>query len=328
MKKLITLAILLFGGLAVVSQTERTVIVEHFTNTRCGICAARNPGLYALLDNYPQVLHMAYHPSSPYSNCEFNVHNPQENDARTNYYGIYGGTPRIVLQGEVVTVQNPLLNAGQLEEALGQESDYMLDVKQNPVGDNEVNVRMIVKRVSNNQSDQLLLRAVIAEKEVNYNAPNGENLHHDVFRRELITEDPATMEVGDSLVYNETYDIHPDWVRGELFITLILQDESSREILQSAASPKLDAGTSSIIDNEIRSADGLVYPNPADQLVNIAAPEGVSLTKAEIYAMTGKRILSFDKPQSIEIGEMTEGVYLLILTDENQYQYITRLIKK
>ena len=37
------------------AQVERTVIVEHFTNTRCGICAFRNPAFYENLNNQENV---------------------------------------------------------------------------------------------------------------------------------------------------------------------------------------------------------------------------------------------------------------------------------
>jgi len=80
------------------AQVQKNVVVEHFTNTRCGICASRNPGFFTNLNNNPDVIHLAIHPSSPYSSCVFNQHNSVDNDDRTNYYGIYGGTPRLVVQ--------------------------------------------------------------------------------------------------------------------------------------------------------------------------------------------------------------------------------------
>ena len=104
----------------VIAQVEQKVIIEHFTNTRCGICASRNPAFYQTLAYYPQALHIAYHPSSPYSSCAFNMHNSSENDQRTYFYNIYGGTPRAVIQGEVVAPGNPLITADKIDlEASG-----------------------------------------------------------------------------------------------------------------------------------------------------------------------------------------------------------------
>ncbi len=70
------------------AQTELIVVVEHFTNTRCGICASRNPAFKENVANHPKVLSITIHPSRPYSSCELHKHNPGDNDSRTNYYDI------------------------------------------------------------------------------------------------------------------------------------------------------------------------------------------------------------------------------------------------
>jgi hypothetical protein len=90
----------------------QTAIVNHFTNSRCGVCANRNPGFYTNLRQQTNTLHIAFHPSSPYSTCVFSIENPSENDDRTNFYGIYGGTPRLVINGNVIpAAQNYALSA-------------------------------------------------------------------------------------------------------------------------------------------------------------------------------------------------------------------------
>tara|TARA_B110000285_G_C15096412_1_gene602244 strand:+ start:1583 stop:1825 length:243 start_codon:yes stop_codon:yes gene_type:complete len=76
----------------------KKVLVEHFTYTRCSVCASRNTGFITNLNAQSDVVHISYHPSSPYSNCQFNQYNLQENDDRTKYYGVFGSTPRLVIQ--------------------------------------------------------------------------------------------------------------------------------------------------------------------------------------------------------------------------------------
>ena len=104
MKKIITLT---FLALAIIqslqAQVAKKIIVEHFTNTNCGICGSRNPGFYKNLNNFPEILHLSVHPSSPYASCKLSQQANPDNDARTNYYGIFGGTPRLVVQGTVVS---------------------------------------------------------------------------------------------------------------------------------------------------------------------------------------------------------------------------------
>ena len=328
MKSIFTLLVLLMTGLASIAQVEKTVIVEHFTNTLCGACASRNPALYSLLDNYPQVIHIAFHPSAPYTGCIFSQHNVVENDARTDFYDIYGSTPRIVLQGEVIGFQNPILTADQIDAVLGQSSDYMVSSRQTQADNDEVNVRVVLRKVSGTSSQSHLLFAFIAEKEVHYSAPNGENLHHDVFRKILLDEDFSLANIGDSVVFNESYVIHGEWEPEELFITVLVQDEGTGAILQSFATETLNAGPSFINDKEILSLDGVLYPNPATDVIHISAEEQESFVKAEFYAVTGNLVKSFDRPETMNISDLPEGIYMTVLTDKQQRQYVTRIIKK
>jgi hypothetical protein len=327
MKQILTFIIILFGSAGLMAQVERTVIVEHFTNSRCGICAAKNPAFYNVLDDFPNVLHIAYHPSSPYSNCIFSAHNPSENDDRTNLYGIYGGTPRAVLQGNVVPVQSPLVSADDIESALGGNSDYMITLSQEQVNENMVDTRIVIKRVSG-QGGQLRLYAVIAEKEVNYAAPNGEDLHHDVFRKVLVDESINLQNINDSIVFEESYNINSEWVGDELFVTAMVQDNSNKAILQAAASNTLEAGSNSVDEEKILSADGLLYPNPAFDYVQVSTANQIAFIQADFYAVTGNLVKSFNNPERLNISELPKGIYMVMLTDTQQNKYLGRIVKR
>lgn len=329
MKRIFTILLAIFASATLFGQLERTVIVEHFTNTQCGTCAARNPALFSLLDNYPQVLHIAYHPSSPYSSCAFSQHNQPENDERTNFYGIYGSTPRVVLSGEVIGFQNPILNAGQIENALGQTSDFEVMAMQEQNSENEVMVEIKIKRISGSSTNKVLLFAMIAEENVVYAAPNGENSHHNVFRKVLLDDDFTLLNVGDSLVFNESYEIHSAWNEDELFVTLILQKEGgSNEVLQAYATPTLDAGASFISDKEVLSLDGMLYPNPAIDQINLKADAVNDFQRIELYAVTGNLVKTFHQPRSMDVSDIPEGIYMAVLIDKDQQKHVTRIVKQ
>lgn len=328
MRSLFTLFIILITGLGSIAQVEKTVIVEHFTNTRCGVCASKNPGLFSLLDNYPQVLHIAFHPSSPYSSCIFSQHNPAENDARTNFYGIYGGTPRVVLNGNVIGIQSPLLTSDQLDAALGQTSDFDLRVSHEQTDNDEVQVQIVVKKVSESLVQSPLIFAMIAEKEIDYAAPNGETLHHDVFRKLLIDENFTISDVGDSIVLTDSYNIHNDWDEEELIVFAIIQNESNNEVLQAAESDKLDAGSSAVSEGEALSLDGQLYPNPATDVVNLSPKPGQSFVSAEMYSLNGVKLKSYTNPVVMDISELPEGVYMLVATDDRNRKYHSRIVKR
>lgn len=325
MKKLFSIAIILFAGLQLWSQQAQTVIVEHFTNSRCSICAARNPALYDLLDDYPDVLHIAYHPSAPYSTCIFSQHNPVENDARTNYYGIYGGTPRVVVQGTVIQPQNPLLMASQIEEKLGQAANYSVSVAQFQNTDQEAEVTIVIKKISESEA-VLNLYAVIAEKEIDYSSPNGETVHHDVFRKVLLDEPVSLAKVGDSLVLNESYSLDNEWLANQMYVAVMLQDASSKFILQSAASDLL-SNPQSISDERLSIRNDLFVPNPAVNYIRLNNTIDNQITHVELYDLRGQILLSNADVEKIDISGLEAGLYVIIARDAEGFNYSTKLLK-
>jgi hypothetical protein len=325
MKKLFSIAIILFAGLQLWSQQAQTVIVEHFTNSRCSICAARNPALYDLLDDYPDVLHIAYHPSAPYSTCIFSQHNPVENDARTNYYGIYGGTPRVVVQGTVIQPQNPLLMASQIEEKLGQAANYSVSVAQFQNTDQEAEVTIVIKKIGPSEA-ALNLYAVIAEKEINYSAPNGETVHHDVFRKVFLDVPVLLANAGDSLILNGSYSIDNEWVANQMYVAVMLQDASSKSILHSAASELL-SNPQSISDERVSIRNDLFVPNPAVNYIRLNNTIDNQITHVELYDLRGQILLSNADVEKIDISGLEAGLYVIIARDAEGFNYSTKLLK-
>ncbi|HZG00826.1 MAG TPA: hypothetical protein VEY71_07480, partial [Chitinophagales bacterium] len=233
MKKLILVAVLLVATTAS-AQVARKIIVEHFTNTVCGVCALRNPGFYANLENYPDVLHLAIHPSSPYASCLLNQNNVAENDARTNYYGVYGSTPRLVIQGQVIPSSADYSDAALFEPFENQTTPISLTIWQTKFGNDSMRVTYVAKTVAPNTLGTLVLFAALAEDTVFYNSPNGETLHHDVYRKSLagvasqITVIPAA--VGDSVSYTVNFHTDFDWDYARLFAVGVLQDSSTKAV--------------------------------------------------------------------------------------------------
>jgi thiol-disulfide isomerase/thioredoxin len=99
--KFLTLAMGLLMTLHSAGQinVQKFVLIEHFSNTWCPICAGRNPDFYALVQKYSKNIHqISIHPPYPYSGCPLYQYNKAENQERANYYNIQG-TPALVLNG-------------------------------------------------------------------------------------------------------------------------------------------------------------------------------------------------------------------------------------
>lgn len=86
MKKLLLLCgfALLTAGL---SAQERLVLYEEFTGENCGPCAAANPGLMQLVNNYDDVLIIKYQVPVPNGGPIY-AENTADPQARMSYYGV------------------------------------------------------------------------------------------------------------------------------------------------------------------------------------------------------------------------------------------------
>ena len=210
MKKNFPLAVLLLIASQIFSQSPRQIVIEHFTNTKCSICASRNPGFYAVLANYPQVIHIAYHPSAPYSQCYFSLQNPTENDGRTNFYNTYGSTPDYFLNGKQLPAANPAMNNTTLDTVLNQFSPVEVIATEEVIGTDSVKVRVVVKTTGATSLSTIKLFVAVAENPINYTGSNGESVHHDVFRKaltDIVGNLFALPALNDSVVYEFGYKI-------------------------------------------------------------------------------------------------------------------------
>ncbi|HEY9115410.1 MAG TPA: T9SS type A sorting domain-containing protein [Bacteroidales bacterium] len=324
MKAILTIILALFVSIPSFAQVERKVVIEHFTNSRCSICAARNPAFYTTLEAYPDVLHIAYHPSSPYPTCIFNQHNPIENDGRTYFYGIYGGTPRVVIQGDVIPVQNPLISAEQIDSYIGETANYSVILTNEKLSGNNYKVVMQIKREAGTDWETIQAWVGLAEEEIDYAAPNGENLHHDVFRKWVFKDTASINPAGSSRTWEFEYQMDPAWVEGEMFAYVILQDLNTQKVLQSGSSLDTPSG---INKPEIVQLSNVLYPNPSNGKVFIRTEMLDKFTQAEIFSLTGNKIGTYTDLGSIDISGLQDGMYLMVFTGADNQIYTSRLVK-
>lgn len=324
MKNLFILIIALYFISPIVAQVERKVIVEHFTNSKCSSCASRNPAFYSTLANYPDVLHIAYHPSAPYVTCIFSQHNPIENDLRTKNYGIFGGTPRAVLQGEVIPIQSTLISAEQIEAALGGTSDYSVVISTVETSMNNFKVTIEIKRESGLTTETLKVFAGLAEKEVHYNAPNGEDLHHDVFRKTIFDNTTNIDEIGQVKTIEYEYATDAEWEEDQMFAYVIIQNNQTNAVMQAGSSYEAPSGITIKKPQEISS---IFYPNPTSGLIRIKDEYQNNFVSIEVYDLVGTQLKQFNNSNELNISDLPEGFYLVRLTDLNRLQYTTRIIK-
>lgn len=317
MKKVLTLIITLatlFVSANAQTQPlpERYVMVEHFTNTLCGLCASRNPTLYPVLDaNADNLHHLRVHPSVPYSACPLYNHNTTDNESRRNFYGNIFGTPRVYLNGSPESDWgggNPLILQSTLDNYLNQTSN--LGIAVNVTGQN-VSVELVSYDSPNTSSDLKLFVAVV-EANLAFSGGNGENLHTNTLR-DLIYENDVTLPAnGTSNFVNTSFTLNSDWDANDIYIMAWVQDAVSFEVLNSGTN--LDDPLPSIITSieEFKTQALNIFPNPATDKIQLKLPV-VEEANYTIYNLQGKLMLDgkLSDQQSIDIKNLTGGQYIL-----------------
>ncbi|MEN9488372.1 MAG: hypothetical protein RL494_637, partial [Bacteroidota bacterium] len=117
-----------------------------------------------------------------------------------------------------------------------------------------------------------------------------------------------------------------------------LMDNSSINVTNTAATLNIPAGEFRIYGNQLAPSLAntefeltksiALYPNPATNSFSVTN----ATSEVQIYTITGQLVKnfkgSFDTNHSFSIDDLTQGVYLVKITDNNQRQSTVKLIKE
>lgn len=310
------------------AQVPRRVVVEHFSNSYCSVCSAKNPGFYANLSNFPQVVHVAYHPSSPYPACQLNKHNVTQNDARTNYYGVYGSTPRVVIQGSVIPAVSNLSAPSLLSPFLGMYSPFKIQLMHSMYGTDSVVVTARIKNAAAHNFTNPAVYVAILEDTVFYTGGNGENKHFDVFRKFVDGAAGEVLNLGSQI--NDSMDlrfssvIHPAWNGSRIKVLLMLQETNSKELLQSEVS------TVPSLPMSLPPSGGMDEPawSSYSELGNlyIISDNNCRDCRLELTDLSGKVLTAQPlRPGRQLVGLYQQGLYLLRISNSTGYCTVRKL---
>jgi len=318
MKNFIFTLCLSLSALLSTAQVPKKVIVEHFTNSRCSICANRNPGFFDNLSQHPDVLHISMYPSSPYPNCYFSQQNAIENDGRTNYYQVYGSTPVFVIQGEVINQTTNYSSAALFEPYLNQTSPISIQVNQLQSSDSIIST-ISVKTEAENSLGELVIFGAIAEDTVFFSSPNGETEHYNVHRKSLYGDSgipisiPST--IGDSVTLRKAIAKNSNWNYTRLKSVIIIQESSTKTVVQAAESETNNGITTGQINLSCNKID--IYPNPVESLLTI---KGYGTNMQNYYLINSIGIIQkqgkINQEMKLDFSDLPHGIYLLKIGTE------------
>jgi hypothetical protein len=313
-------------SLEAMAQVPLRSVVEHFTNTSCSVCAANNGGIHQSISNNPNVLHISFHPSSPYPTDVFNQQNKAENDDRTKFYNIYGATPRTVLNGSVTSYTSLNTALGAVSSLM---SNYSITVTQSDSDGQTFLVKTIIKKVSADTNLAANLFLGIIEDTIQQTTNNGETKHFNVFRKAMssITGDRVILPamVGDSIVLNNRYFVDFSWNKKKLFVMALLQT-NAKTLINSHVSNVANAGTTGLLNVSAIQLNNVLYPNP----ITNTFYSNLALTNLSIYNLLGEKVASIEKvePNSpLLLPAIEQGIYTFIAETE-QGILVQKVIKQ
>lgn len=219
-------------------------LIEHFANTSCIPCPATDEVLEAVLRDFgvSRCISLGYHSNFPGASDPMYLAAPSENTNRMNYYAITA-VPYVLFNGKKI---NYYANASRLNDTLRQKipkernRSSVVSIQIQPDWSADFNVLTGAIRLEAIEplSANVRLRVACVERSVDFSeAPGANGMKHffDILRAFYPDPDgmPVQMTQGLSQSFSYQFNRRPEWGY-DLVVIAFLQDDSSREILQSA----------------------------------------------------------------------------------------------
>jgi len=317
MKKL--LLIFVFGAftLALSAQTSKKyLLIEHFTNSWCGICKSKNPAFYTTIAPYKaDIHHVSIHPPTPYAQCVFYQANKTDNQARANYYGIFG-TPQVALNGKLSPTTSSLLPLATLQTALAQNTAPLSIKVTDVIANGTISGTIQVKYDQALPAGTYRIFVAAVEKLVTLTTQNGEKEHQDVFRDMLTAIDGDPIGAGGAAQTTQlSYSValNPAWNANQMYLLVYILNTGTKEVLNSGT--RFDA--SKDIQEPTPTHNLRIEPNPAKDMAWFSLGDD-SVRKVEVVALNGQRYATnfevSDGRISVAVDQLPKGVYVVKAT--------------
>ena len=148
-----------------------------------------------------------------------------------------------------------------------------------------------------------------------YAAPNGETVHHDVFRKSFTGVAPLAITpaaVGGTLTIRRVVAANAGWARARLYAVAIVQRAGGAQ-LQAGASSRLGAALG-LANPAAELGFPAIYPNPVRETLRFAAPPGANWQVVDLLGrvmISGETSCSTTAPTALDVRGLTAGAYVL-----------------
>ncbi|MDX1685635.1 MAG: Omp28-related outer membrane protein, partial [Saprospiraceae bacterium] len=238
MKQLFTLIGVLCTLLAI-GQSQRTILVEHYTQASCPPCATVNPVVFPVLEaNKDKVAVIAYQVYWPGYDPMYE-HNPAEVRARVTYYGVRSA-PNTVMNGGAPEHSSSAITSSNINTLASKPSPFDLELEVDPFVNFQGLDITLNMEASQNVSGNLVAHVVVVEEDIHFSSPPGttsEKDFHYVMKKMLPNSGGTTIasdwKAGDSdqISFQYEFENFYDWM--EAGVVAFIQDDNSKEVHQA-----------------------------------------------------------------------------------------------
>jgi hypothetical protein len=323
-----------------IGARPKLVLLEHFTNSSSAKCLTTETSLDALIASEPSdVVDVRYH-TDLLGNDMLDPTIHSVSNVRALYYGIPtlpytkldggdGGTT-----GFDYTTRS--LNANDIEMRSLIDPDFNIYLQAVRNG-NVFNIDVKINSLTNISNKEITLHVAVVKKEIDIK--NG--INNSIFKNVLVALLPNAAGTtysqnwtpGDNQTLSLVYTLGSADT-GKINVVTYIQDESTKEILQTASSDRASiySGIKNFKMSDKNIMEFAMYPNPAMGNVNfvILNIPGKNAT-IEIFDLLGKVIdiikLEHGKNlYNVNLAGYQNGIYLVKLNYGNSFQLVKKLV--
>ncbi|MCB0805218.1 MAG: T9SS type A sorting domain-containing protein [Bacteroidales bacterium] len=223
------------------SQSQRMVLLEHFTQASCGPCATYNPQINSLLASNPdKITAIMYHTSWPGYDPMYN-HNTVENAARTSYYSV-SSVPNSVLDGNIYNGHPNGWNISTVNNRYAVPSPCDISIYHALSADENEFLVWVMIEATEDMPAGLKMHLAAIEKEITFSSPpgsNGETEFFNVMKKMLPNQTGLVLPAipaGEYIILEYSWEHSNVYDVDQLAAVGFVQNNDTKEVMQAAMS--------------------------------------------------------------------------------------------
>ena len=262
--------------------TQKIVLAELFTATWCGYCPSATNAINKLAEEHkPNLVVLQYHPqgSDPFGN--------DETDARISYYGV-DGYPTMIFDGTLWDVGGSAKTYNSYKQIIESQLTLPAEVTISFTGTlQDFTADIAISNMIPQTSAKV--RFVVYEKDIPYDAPNGEKIFTFTVRKTL-NEEAVSLSAGQKVSLKRTFQPQPEWEPQNMGVAVFVQKDDTHEVLQAATFPA-EASTPPDTSNFSFTSEETTNTIKTDETANFTASLSNSGDDNDTYIITTLKLL-------------------------------------